>query len=132
MSVFSLMQGGTLLSGGPLTSNLESFQAFRLINSELNTTSSSTVATSTFDLIYKSDSMSVTDQAYQDAVNASLAPIVNDSHVVKITTPYGVPAQTAQNMTSRDGHEALVLVEIKSTGRQARTDYNALRAQVKS
>ena len=131
ISLISLMQGGTLLSGGPLTSNLESFQAYRLINSEFNTTSSK-VQTSTFDLIFKSDTMSVGDPAYQDAVTASLEPIVNDSRVVKITTPYGVPPQAAQNLTSRDRHEALVVVEIKSTGQQARTDYNALRGQVKS
>ena len=131
ISLVSLMRGGTLLSGGPLTSNLESFQAYRLLNSEFSSTSNK-VATSTFDLIFKSDTMPVSAQPYQDAVTASLAPIVNDPRVVKITTPYGVSPQASQNLTSRDGHEALVLVEISSTGQQARTDYNALRAEVKS
>ncbi|HKW72013.1 MAG TPA: MMPL family transporter, partial [Candidatus Dormibacteraeota bacterium] len=131
ISLISLMQGGTLLSGGPLTSNLESFQAFRLLNSEFNTTSAK-AATSTFDLIFKSDSMSVSDSSYQADVNAALAPITNDSRVVKITSPYNVPAAAASTLTSRDGHEALVLVEINSTGQQARNDYNALRGEVKA
>ena len=131
LSVVSLLMGGTLQSGGPLTSNLESFQAFRAINAELGG-GNAKVQTSTFDLIFKSDSMSVPDASYQAAVNDALAPISNDSRVVKITTPYSVPAQAASSLTSRDGHEALVLVEIRSTGQQAWKDYSALRGNVKS
>lgn len=131
ISVTSLMMGGTLQSGGPLTSNLEAFQAYRAINNDLGG-GTTRVATTTFDLIFKSDTMSVSDSAYQDAVTAALAPIANDSRIVKITTPYSVPPQAAQSLTSRDGHEALVFVEIKSTGHQATVDYNALRGEVKS
>jgi len=131
LSVVSLLMGGTLQSGGPLTSNLESFQAFRAINSELHG-GNAKVQTSTFDLIFKSDSMSVPDASYQAALNDAIAPISNDSRVVKITTPYNVPAEAASSLTSRDGHEALVFVEIKSTGQQAWHDYSALRGAVKS
>jgi putative drug exporter of the RND superfamily len=131
LSLVSLLMGGTLQSGGPLTSNLESFQAYRAINAELGG-GNAKVQTSTFDLIFKSDSMSVTDASYQAAVNDAIAPIANDSRVVKITTPYNVPSQAATNLTSRDGHEALVFVEIKSTGQQAWKDYSALREAVKS
>ena len=131
LSVVSLLMGGTLQSGGPLTSNLESFQAYRAINAELGG-GNAKVQTSTFDLIFKSDSMSVPDASYQAALNDAIAPINNDSRVVKITTPYNVPSQAASSLTSRDGHEALVLVEISSTGQQAWTDYSALRGAVKS
>jgi putative drug exporter of the RND superfamily len=129
--VVSLLMGGTLQSGGPLTSNLESFQAFRAINAELGG-GNAKVQTSTFDLIFKSDSMSVPDASYQAALNDAIAPISNDSRVVKITTPYNVPSQAASSLTSRDGHEALVLVEISSTGHKAWNDYSALRGAVKS
>ena len=131
LSVVSLLMGGTLQSGGPLTSNLESFQAFRAINSELNG-GNTKVVTSTFDIIFKSDSMSATDSAYQAAVTQAISPIVNDSRVVSIKSPYNVAPQGATSLTSRDGHEALVLVEINSTGQQAWQDYSALRGEVKS
>ncbi len=131
-SLVSLMMGGTLQSGGPLTSNLESFQAYRLINSEFNG-GTTKATTSTFDLIFKSNTMSVSDPGYKDAVNTAMGPIQNDSRIVRITSPYNVPTpQAAQSLTSRDGHEALVLVEINSTGQQAWKDYDALRGQVNS
>jgi len=134
ISLTSLMLGGTLQSGGPLTSNLESFQAYRAINSELNrNTGSSARATTTFDLIFKSDTMSVGDADYKDAVTTALAPIANDSRVVGITSPYTVPTpQAAATLTSRDGHEALVFVEISSTGHQATLDYTSLRGKISS
>ena len=131
LSLVSLLQGGTLLSGGPLTSNLESFQAFRLMNSEFNNTSTKT-ATSTVDFIFKSDSQQVTDPAYRDEVTAALAPIQNDPRVVRITSPYNVPAQAAPSLTSRDGHEALVFVEINSTGQQAWKDYTSIHDKIKA
>src|SRR5919204_203990 len=113
-SLTSLMLGGTLQTGGPLTSNLESFQAYRAINSELGG-GNVRAPTSTFDLIFKSDTMSVGDPAYKDAVTTAMAPIQNDPRILSIKSPYNVPAQYATNLTSKDGHEALVLVEIAKT-----------------
>src|SRR5207247_4399412 len=117
LSVVSLMMGGTLQSGGPLTSNLESFQAFRAIHSELGG-GNAKVATSTFDLIFKSDSMSVSDSGYQQAVSPALGPLEHDYRVVSIRSPYNVAPQGATSLTSSDGHDALVLVEIHSPGSQ--------------
>lgn len=132
LSLVSLMQGGTLQSGGPLTSNLESFQAYRLVNAELGGGRTKAL-TSTFDLIFRNDNLSVSDSSFQDAVTSALGPIQNDSRVVSITSPYSVTAPAAvQALTSKDGHEALVFVEINSTGQQAWKDYKALRGQVKS
>jgi len=132
VSLVSLMIGGTLQSGGPLTSNLESYQAYRMITSELGGGTTRTVTT-TFDLIFKSDTLSVSDPAYQDAVTSALGTIQSDSRVVSVKSPYNVGSPAAaQSLTSRDGHEALVFVEINSTGQQAWKDYNALRGQVKS
>ena len=130
-SLVSLLQGGTLQSGGPLTSNLESFQAFRLINNEFNN-SSTQAATSTVDFIFKSDTQQVPDASYKDAVTAALAPIQGDRRVVRITSPYSVPEQAASSLTSRDGHEALVLVEINSTGHQALLDYTSVHDRIRA
>ena len=132
ISIALAMAGGTLTSGGPLRSNLQSFQASQLMNDQLNSGKSATIATSNFDLIFKSDTMSVSDAQYKDAVNAALAPIQSDPRVVSITTPYSVPPQAAASLTSKDGHEALVIVEVDATGQKAWPIYDDLRPKVTS
>ena len=83
------------------------------------------VATSTFDLIFKSRTLAVSDPQYKDAVTAALAPIQSDSRIVNLFTPYNVPtAAAAQSLTSTDGHEALVLVTINTKGQAAWAVYN--------
>src|SRR6266851_79557 len=130
VSVAGLLMGGTLTSGGPLTSNLESARAGNLITSDLK---SGSPATSNFVLVFSSTTLSVGDPAYKDAVTAALAPIQGDSRISSIVTPYNAPnARVAQAFTSTNGHQALVSVDLKSTGMQARKDYDALRAQVHS
>src|SRR2546428_399601 len=50
-----------------------------------------------------------------------------------MVTPYNAPdARIAQAFTSTSGHQALVSIDLKSSGMQARNDYDALRAMVKS
>src|SRR5216683_8271783 len=60
-------------------------------------------------------------------------PIQGDPRISSIITPYNAPnPRVAQAFTSTNGHQALVSVDLKSTGMQARKDYDALRAQVHS
>ena len=132
VSIAFVLMGGTLTSGGPLRSHLEAFQASQLTNDELNTRQTSTIETSNFDLIFKSETMSVSDNAYKDAVEAALAPIRNDSRVVNVTTPYSVSPAIAASLTSTDGHEALVIVEVNAAAQKAWPIYDDLRPQVKS
>jgi len=132
VSIAFVLMGGTLTSGGPLRSHLEAFQASQLTNDELNTRQTSTIETSNFDLIFKSETMSVGDSAYKDAVEAALAPIRNDSRVVNVTTPYSVSPAIAASLTSTDGHEALVIVEVNAAAQKAWPIYDDLRPQVKS
>jgi len=130
ISVAGLLMGGTLTSGGPLTSNLESFQAGNLITSELPGNGKQT---STFDLILGSSTISATDPAFRSAVTDALAPIQGDPRISGIVDPYqATNPQVARALISKDGHEALVLVTLKSSGQQAWSDYNALRGDVKS
>ena len=129
ISIAGLLMGGTLTSGGPLTSNLESARAGNLISSELSTGK----VTSNFVLILSSKTESVGDPAFKDAVTVALAPIEGDSRISTLVTPYNAPSPTvAQALTSTDGHQALVTINLKSTGMQARTDYDTLRARVHS
>lgn len=129
ISLVSLMMGGTLQSGGPLSSNLESAKAGNLITSQLHTAK----ATSNFDLIFKSNTLQVSDPQYQSAVTDALAPIQNDPRIASITTPYDTrDPRIAAAFTSKDGHEALVSVELHSTGPQSWKDYSDLRGKVQS
>ena len=130
ISLVLLMMGGTLQSGGPLSSNLQSAKAQSLINAQLN---SNTTPTSNFDLIFKSDTLKVSDSAYQSALTDAIAPIQNDSRIAKLTTPYSTNnPQVQAALTSTDGHEALVIVELHSTRTQAWSDYTDLRGKVQS
>ena len=73
------------------------------------------------------------DPQFQAAVTDALAPIEGDSRISKMITPYNAPnTMVAQAFTSKDGHEALVSVELKSSGQAAWKDYDALRASVRS
>jgi len=121
--------GGTLTSGGPLTSNLQAYKAGNLVTNELGAAK----VTSNFDLIFRSDTLTVNDPQFQAAVTDALAPIEGDSRISKMITPYNAPnTMVAQAFTSKDGHEALVSVELKSSGQAAWKDYDALRASVRS
>ena len=129
ISVALLMMGGTLTSGGPLTSNLQAYKAGNLVTTELGAAK----VTSNFDLIFRSDTLTVNDPQFQAAVTDALAPIEGDSRISKMITPYNAPnTMVAQAFTSKDGHEALVSVELKSSGQAAWKDYDALRASVRS
>src|SRR2546430_16638281 len=83
--------GGTLTSGGPLTSNLEAAKAGNLITSDLGRGSTESGPTSTFDLIFKSDTLPVSDPPYKDAVTAGLAPIQAELPIGHPYTAYNVP-----------------------------------------
>ena len=129
ISVVGLLMGGTLTSGGPLTSNLESARAGNLVTSELGAAK----FTSSFDLIFKSDTLSVSDATYQSALTDAIAPLQGDDRILSLTTPYNAPSpRVAQAFTSKDGHEALVVVELKSSGHQSWADYAALKKEVHS
>ncbi|HEX6547880.1 MAG TPA: MMPL family transporter [Candidatus Dormibacteraeota bacterium] len=127
-SVAGMLGGGTLTSGGPLHTNLESAKAASLISSEL---AKGAKPTSNFDLIFRSPNLAVTDPAFRAEVESALAPLQGDPRVTQIVDPYNVPSpQIAQALISKDGHEALVVVDLKSTGSQAWKDYDALRPEV--
>ncbi len=129
ISIVGLLMAGTLTSGGPLTSNLESARAANLRTSELATSK----VTSNFVLIFSSKTLSVTDPEFRDAVTAAIAPIKDDPRIINLVSPYNAPnAGVAQALTSTDGHQALVSIDLRSSGTQAHTDYDSLRAKVQS
>jgi RND superfamily putative drug exporter len=77
--------------------------------------------------------MMVSDPAFKDAVKAAIAPIESDPRITSMASPFDATNPlAAKQLTSKDGHEALVTVELKSTGKQAWADYNDLRPKVRS
>jgi RND superfamily putative drug exporter len=130
ISVLGLLMGGTFTSGGPVNSDLEAARARSLLLSEL---AADTKGRSSFLLIFRGTSQSVGDSGFKDAVIVALAPIESDARVTKVVTPYNTPnSDLALALTSKDGHEALVQVDLKSDGSQAQKDYQALRGAIRS
>jgi RND superfamily putative drug exporter len=128
LSVAGLLRGGTLTSGNSATSGLEAARAARLVSHELN---AGQPAGSSFLLIFASRERSATDPVFRSEVESALVPIQSDPRVSGLHTPYNAPASAAARaLVSRDGHEALVRVDLKDTGARAVTDYSRLRPQV--
>ena len=128
LSVAGVLGGGALTSGNSEKSNLESARATELVNQQL---SSGRPAGSSFLLIFSSKSQPATDPAFRSAVESALAPIEHAPHVTAVQTPYNAPTPpAAAALISRDGHEALVRIDLNETGNQAGADYAALRSEV--
>src|SRR5215472_9801985 len=125
--VYVLLTGGTLSTGNSNSSTFEANRAATLINNQL---SSGQTGGSNFLLIFSSPDRLATDSVFQTELENALAPIQHDPRVTDIITPYTGNAAIASAFISKDGHMALVRVDIKSEGEQARTDYAALRAAV--
>ena len=128
-SVAAFVEGGSFAAGKP-TLGAQSTKAAELLSKELG---GDKKTGSSFQLIFRSSSQSSQDPTFKDAVTAALAPIQFDPRVSAIASPYNAPSPAvAQALTSRDGHEVLVQVDLKSTGQQAKKDYAALRREIQS
>jgi RND superfamily putative drug exporter len=125
--LYSLMTGGALGTGNSPNSTFEAARAAKLINDQLSTGASDGA---NFLLIFSSPDQLATDSAFQTELENALAPIQDDPRVTDVITPYTVDPSTAKAFMSKDGHKALVRVDMKSAGEQARADYTALRAAV--
>jgi len=120
-----------LAGGGDLrTSNLagaESTRAADLINSQLPSTTGGSVS---FDIVFGSAALRVSDPRFRSDMRAALAPLRRDSTVTSIMTPYSVSPTAARALVSRDGHDALATVYLKDDFNTARGDYPRLRALI--
>ncbi len=127
-SIYGLLGGGTLGTGNSTSSTLEAGRASTLINDQL---SAGKTGGSNFLLIFSNPDRLATDPVFQTELENALKPIQQDPRVTDIISPYTVDASTAHAFISKNGHMALVRVDIKSEGEQARADYTALRAAVR-
>jgi putative drug exporter of the RND superfamily len=128
LSALGLLAGGTLTSGNSDAGALEASRAQKLISRELST---GKPAGASFLLIFRSKDRLAGDPGFRASVESALAPIKDDSRVMAVNTPYNAPSPAAAGaLVSKDGHQALVRVDLKATGNRAVADYAALRSQI--
>ena len=87
---------------------------------------------SSFDLVFRSDSLRAQDPAFKQALLAAVAPLRADPRVTGVTTPYDQADAAQASYASRDGHAALVSVSVRDAFGPARAYYSQLRAKVRS
>jgi len=127
-SVVALVNGGTLKNSGG--QNTESGRAIALMHDQLP--QSGPGAGSTFILVFGSQTMTVQDPVFKQAVLTALQPLKDDSRVKSIDTPFDVPAEQAKAMTSTDGHHVFTQVSLKDDYATARQFYKQMRTEVHS
>jgi len=129
LSVIAILSGGTLAGSGGFGASLPAGQAAKLITEETKPPEQSTIG-SQINVIFSSPTLLATGAEFRAALEAALAPLQTDPRVVGVTTPYTVPALAQSSMISKDGHEALVEVNLRDPSRTAQTYYRGLVAEV--
>jgi putative drug exporter of the RND superfamily len=84
-----------------------------------------------FSLVFRSETLSVDDAAYRQAVTDALAPLRADGRVTGIRTYYDAPTPQS-GLRSRDGHGMLAFVQLKDPRSVASEYFDGLRALVRS
>ena len=85
---------------------------------------------SSFEILFTSTTLAVTDPAYRVAVEKTLQPLRADSRVKDIQTIYTASPDTASALTSRDGKQTVALLTTRDNFGIARGYFADLRAQV--
>ncbi len=130
ISVIALLTGAQLAGNGGFGGTLPAGQAAKLINDEIQAQQGAPGSSMT--LLFSSSTMGVRDPAYQSAVENAVTALSNDSRVTALQTPYNVPATEQAGLISRDGHMALVVVELKDSSLKAQGYFEQLVAEVHS
>src|ERR1700687_1705120 len=130
LSVAGILTGATLAGNGGFGADLAAGKAAKLINDEIKL--QGTTTGSSVELIYSSDTLNAHDSAYQAALESSVASLSFDSRVTGIRTPYNVPADQQSAFISRNGREALVVVELKDASTKAQKYIDQVVGEVRS
>ncbi len=128
LSIAGVLTGGTLAGNGGFGADLAAGQTQKLISGEIHPQKAATG--SGFILIFSSNTLNVTDPAFQSAVDQALAPLATDPRVTAVNTPYSVPPAAQSSYISRNQHEALVFVNLKDDSITAQGYINSLVAEI--
>src|SRR5579859_3047544 len=128
LSVVALKTGAQLPGIGVFGADLPAGQAARLINNEIPVQQGAPGSSMT--LLFSSPTLSATNPAYQSALENAVTALSNDPRVTAVRTPYNVPAIEQAGLISRDGHMAIVIVELKDSSQKAQKYVEQLVAEV--
>ena len=133
LSILSLAGWATLmgysgtLGAEDLPSQTEAGRANELIERELGTRAPN------FTLVFSSDNLEATDQAFREEVGRALEPLRDEPRVVGIRTLYDDDAASSEEMISRDRMSTYAVVELEEASEaELREAYPELREQVTS
>ena len=136
LSVLSLVGAAVLMGYGgtleaeDLPSRTEAGRANQLIEDELP------IGAPSFTLVFGSDILEATDEAFREEVERALEPLRDEPRVVDIRTTYDDgedPASLNKEMVSRDGRHTFAVVELEeASDAEMREAYPELRDQVRS
>ena len=129
-SGFFVARGGELENPDTVVSS-ESGRASALLNTDLPRATGGPTPGTTFVFVFQSDTLLVTDAAFQKALQDAIAPLRTDSRVQAIRTYYDAPAQSA-TLVSRDQRATLVSVTLRDFRSVAEGYWESLRATVHS
>jgi uncharacterized membrane protein YdfJ with MMPL/SSD domain len=130
LSIAGILTGGTLAGNGGFGANLAAGQAAKLIASEIQPEQAQAPVSSSMELIYTSDTLSATDPAFETAVEQSLSPVLGDTRVVGVDTPYSVLSIAKSSYISKDSHKALVIVHFKDPSLKAQGYVDQVIAEI--
>lgn len=85
---------------------------------------------SSFNLIFQSTTLKVTDSDFRNELDAAIKPLLADSRVNGVTTPYNSPQ--GKELISQDQHEALATVTLFDNNSTTRSNFAHLRGLVRS
>ncbi|MCZ7683872.1 MAG: MMPL family transporter [Sandaracinaceae bacterium] len=118
-----IARGGALSTGE--TRGTESDAARRAIDRELHMP-----GTSSFAIVFSSDTLTTDDPAFGSAMTHALAPLRRDPHVARVIAPDEAPPITGGHLISEDYRHALAIVTLREEYREAIRIYPSLRARV--
>jgi len=119
LSVAGILTGGTLAGNGGFGANLAAGKAAKLIADEIQPEQAPTG--SGMELVFISSTLTATDPGFQSAVEQAVAPLLGDSRITRVDTPYKLAAAARSSYISKDAHKVLVIVHFKDSSIQAQS-----------
>ena len=119
LSVAGILTGGTLAGNGGFGANLAAGKAAKLIAAEIQPEQAPTG--SGMELVFISSTLTATDPGFQSAVEQAVAPLLGDSRITRVDTPYKLAAAARSSYISKDAHKVLVIVHFKDSSIQAQS-----------
>jgi len=119
LSIAGILTGGTLAGNGGFGANLAAGKAAKLIAAEIQPEQAPTG--SGMELVFISSTLTATDPGFQSAVEQAVAPLLGDSRITRVDTPYKLAAAARSSYISKDAHKVLVIVHFKDSSIQAQS-----------